>query len=208
MAVFDKPCLVDVDTQADFVLPTGALYVPGAEELIPIWKQLTEFGQTNHLWMLASMDRHRPDDPEFGQFLPHCIEGTSGQAKIPETLAARYQVIPYDKRDSTIDFQAQVIMEKQALDVFTNAQAEEIFAAIPCTTFAVYGLVTECCVRLAVLGLLQRGYRVHILADAIRAFDSAVGERALAEMANAGAGFIQSATFLEKVRQHLVSRAL
>jgi len=203
MAIFERPCLVDIDTQADFALPTGALYVPGTEEVIPIWKQLTEFGQANRLPMLASAERHRPDDPEFAHCAAHCIEGTAGQEKIPETLAARHQVIPFDKRDSTIDFQSQIIMEKPAVDIFSNAQAAQIVAAVSCSTFAVYGLATEGAVRLAVLGLLQRGCRVHLLSDAIRAFDPAAGERALAEIANAGAGFIQSATFIEKVRQHL-----
>jgi len=203
MAIFEKPCLVDIDTQVDFVMPSGALYVPGAEELIPIWKQLTEFGLANHLPMLASVNCHRPGDPEFADHPPHCIVGTPGQSKIPETLAPRHQFIPYDKGDSTIDFQAQVIMEKPTSDIFSNKQAAPIFSTIPCSTFTVYGLATESCVRLLVLGLLLHGHRVHVIADAIRAYDPAAGERALAEMANAGAGFIQSATFFEKVRGQL-----
>ena len=201
MAIFERPCLVDIDTQADFALPTGTLCVPGAQDLIPLWKKLTEFGQANHLPMVASMDCHRTNDPEFAQFPPHCIVGTPGHCKLPETLASNYQIVSPGEHE-TLDFQAQLILEKNTLDIFSNPQAEQIFGAIPCSTFAVYGLTSEYCVRVAVLGLLQRGYRVHVLSDAIRPGEAAAGERALAEMANAGAGFIQSATFLEKVRQH------
>jgi nicotinamidase/pyrazinamidase len=193
---------VDIDTQADFALPTGALYAPGAEELIPIWKRLTDFGEANLLPMVATMDCHRTNDPEFGQYPPHCIAGTPGHCKIPETLAGNYQIISPNERDTTIDFRSQIILEKNTLDVFTNVQAEQVFAAVACSTFAVYGLITEYCVRIAVLGLLMRGYKVHVVSDAIRPFDPAAGERALAEMANAGAGFIHSAAFFDKVRQH------
>ena len=206
MAVFERPCLVDIDTQVDFVLPSGALYVPGADELIPIWRQLTEFGEANHMPMIASVDSHRADDPEFAQYPPHCVEGTPGQSKIAETLAAHHQFVPNDKRETTVDFEAQVILEKQAFDVHTNVHAEEILGAVPCTTFVVYGVTTEICVHAAVLGLLGRGHRVHVLSDAIKPLDPAAGERALAEMANAGAGFIQSAAFFDKVRRHLDRR--
>jgi nicotinamidase/pyrazinamidase len=193
---------MDIDTQVDFAFPTGALYVPGAEELIPVWKKLTELGQANHLPMVASMDCHRPDDPEFAQYSPHCIVGTSGQRKIAETLCDNHQIISPEEGDVTVDFRSQLILEKNALDIFTNAKAAQIFAAISCSTFAVYGLTTEHGVRAAVMGLLQRGYRVHVISDAVRPLDPAVGERTLAELANAGAAFIQSATFIEKVRQH------
>jgi len=201
LAHFARPCLVDVDTQVDFALPTGSLYAPGAADLIPLWKELTEFGQADHLPMVATMDCHIPDDPEFALYPPHCVVGTPGQQKLPETLAASHQIIPPNERDITIDFESQVILEKNNLDVFTNALAAEVFGAIQCSAFAVYGLVTEYCVRIVVLGLLQRGHRVYVISDAIRPFEPAAGERALAEMANAGAGFIQSAAFFEKVRQ-------
>lgn len=206
MALFKRPCLVDIDTQVDFVLPSGALYVPGAEELIPVWRQLTEFGVANRLSMLASVDCHRPDDPEFAQYPPHCVAGTPGQSKIAETIATNHQFIPNDEREITVNFEVQVILEKQAIDVLTNVRAEGIFGAVPCTTFVVYGVTTEHCVCAAVLGLRGRGHRVHVLSDAVKPLDLAEGERALAEMANAGAGFIQSTAFIDKVRQHLAHR--
>lgn len=207
MPAFERPCLVDVDTQVDFVQPSGALYVPGAERLIPIWRELTEFAESNHLPMIATVDAHAPDDPEFSQYPPHCVIGTTGQNKIAETLAMNHQFIANVERETTVDFDSQIIIEKQAIDVFTNVHAEQIFAAVPCSTFVVFGVTTEYCVRAAVLGLLSRGYRVHVVSDAVRALDQQAGERALAEMANAGAAFVQSASFLDRARQHLVNRA-
>jgi len=208
MGSFENPCLVDIDTQVDFVLPHGALYVPGADEIIPVWERLTEFGVANRLIMLASVDCHAPDDPEFARYPPHCVVGTEGQRKIAETLAPDHLFISNDERDATIDFSKQVILEKQSLDVFTNVHADQIFGAVPCSTFAVYGVATEYCVRAAVLGLLSRGYRVHVVSDAVKALDPRAGENALAEMASAGASFITSSALMDKVRQHKANRPL
>jgi len=208
MGTFSRPCLVDIDIQVDFVLPEGALYVPGAEQLIPLWRELTAFGASHGLPMIASVCRHTADDPEFQQFPPHCVEGTPGQQKIPETLMERHQFISNRGRDTTIDFESQLILEKSDLDCFSNVHAEDIFSLIRCTTFVVYGLTTEYCVRVAVLGLLARGHRVHVVQDAIKPLEETAGERALAEMANAGAAFIQSGTFFERVRQHMANRVV
>ena len=42
MAMQTKVILWEVDTQADFMLPGGKLYVPGAEKLIPNIKRLAD----------------------------------------------------------------------------------------------------------------------------------------------------------------------
>jgi nicotinamidase/pyrazinamidase len=97
--------LVDIDTQRDFMLPGGALYVPGAEEIIPNLARLFDHARTARVPVLSSADCHAPDDPEFEQFPPHCIAGTDGQAKIPETLMSRYLVV---KPDREIDATEQV----------------------------------------------------------------------------------------------------
>jgi nicotinamidase/pyrazinamidase len=208
MGIFSKPCLVDIDTQIDFVRPEGALYVHGAQRLVPLWRELTAFGETNSLPMIASVVAHGEQDPESRPLPPHCVVGTPGQLKIPETLAMKYQFVPNERRDTTIDFETQVILEKQNLDVFTNVHAAEVFGMVQCSTFVLYGVTTEYSVRAAAFGLMAANHRVHVLSDAIKAIDDAAGERVLAELANAGAAFIQSAVFFDKVRQHLANRAL
>jgi nicotinamidase/pyrazinamidase len=51
----------------------------------------------------------------------------------------------------------------------------------------VYGIATEYCVRLAVLGLRERGYAVSVVVDAVKAIEEAAGVKALEEMREAGA---------------------
>ena len=67
----------DVDTQLDFLYPAGALYVPGAERLVPTLVKLTRFAAEHQLPMIATMDAHSEDDPEFTTWKPHCVEGPS-----------------------------------------------------------------------------------------------------------------------------------
>ena len=153
MGLFENPCFVDIDTQVDFVKSGGALYVEGAERLIPTWKKLTEFGEEHALPMIASADNHPPNDPEFEKFPPHCVQNTPGQRKIPETLCTDHQVIPNDPRETTIDFDNQIILFKQSYDVFTNVHADEVFGTVRCSAFVVYGVTTDYCIRCAVLGL-------------------------------------------------------
>ena len=54
-------------------------------------------------------------------------------------------------------------------------------------TFVVFGVVTEVCVRQATLGLLERGYQVRLVEDAIWPIDPKGGDEALAEMTSKGA---------------------
>src|SRR5205085_6340725 len=87
----------DVDTQIDFIQPEGKLYVPGAEEITESLRRLTKAATDVGILIVASTCAHQPGDAEFQQFPPHCLAGTPGQKKIPETLADESYVIPNRK---------------------------------------------------------------------------------------------------------------
>ena len=112
----------DVDTQADFICPDGRLYVPGAEEIVPNLRRLTEWAAGNGVLVIASVDAHHPDDPEFRIYPPHCLVGTAGQRKIPETRLPHALIIPNQRVDLPEDLTGyrQLVLEKQQLDVFSN----------------------------------------------------------------------------------------
>lgn len=166
----------DVDTQVDFISPDGKLYVPGAEKLIPTWKRLTDFAAQKSILVLGDVDAHLPDDEEFKVYRPHCLAGTSGQQKVPETILPKQYIIPNRKVELRRDLSPyqQVILEKQTLDVFTNPNTDELLKLLGTKPeVVVYGVVTECCVDLVARGLLERGYRVRLVTDAIRHWDEA-----------------------------------
>ena len=184
---------VDIDTQIDFIHDLGNLAVPGADDLCDNLKALTDFALVNKIKIIASMDAHSPDDSEFEIFPPHCVVGTEGQQKIEETTVENNSVITneaeaVDLVDSVSDFD-QILLEKQAFDVFTNRHAEAVIDSLQAEEYVVYGVATDYCVRAAVLGLLERGCRVTVVEDAIAPVEKQTGEESLKLMRGEGAVF-------------------
>ena len=190
----------DVDTQADFMLPGGKLYVPGAETLLPLLQRLREFAKQQHIPLVSTADAHATDDPEFQQWPPHCIRGTAGQLKVPETLGDQYLVVPRERRTPVTDEEfsryPQFILEKNMLDVFTSPQTDDLVKRLDAECYIVYGVATEYCVRCAALGLLERKQRVAVVRDAIRGIDATEGQKVLNELVAHGAELISSAEVL------------
>jgi nicotinamidase/pyrazinamidase len=184
----------EVDTQADFMLPGGKLYVPGAERLLPNIRRLTGAARQGRVLLISHGCYHTPDDPEFKTFPPHCIQGTPGSAYVPEALTERVVVIPNDPAAALPPDLAQcqqVLLEKQTLDIFESRHADELVKRLGKNAeFVVFGVVTEYCVRLAAKGLLERGRRVSVVKDAIETLKAEDGARTVAELQSLGAKFI------------------
>jgi nicotinamidase/pyrazinamidase len=184
----------EVDTQADFMLPGGKLYVPGAERLLPNIRRLTDAARQGRVFLVSHGCFHTKDDPEFKTFPPHCIQGTPGSAYVTEALTQKVVTIPNEPtaalpRDLT-QYQ-QILLEKQTLDIFESRHAEELVKRLgDDVEFVVFGVVTEYCVRFAAKGLLERGHRVSVVKDAIETLNAEDGERAVAELQARGAKFI------------------
>lgn len=179
----------DVDTQVDFLSPDGKLYVPGSEAIVPTLQRLTQWAAEHRTLVVASADAHHADDAEFHQWPPHCVVGTAGQQKIPETSLPRRLVLPNRPAEIPADLSAwqQVILEKQHLDVFTNPNAGTLVEQLGRPDVVLYGVVTELCVSAAARNLLQQGCRVTLVEDAIAAIDSAKAQQCLNEFAGLGA---------------------
>lgn len=191
--------LWEVDAQADFMLPEGKLYVPGAENIIPNLNRLVEVARQARALLISSSDAHRWDDPEFRNWPSHCLQGTPGAQLIPEARAGRQLVIP-NRQDFVVpaDLGAyeQILLEKNTLDIFDNPNTDKLLAQLnlPRKTdvhagpdFLVFGVVTEYCVCCAADGLLRRGFRVGIVKDAIQSLDEKKGRAILDELESRGA---------------------
>jgi nicotinamidase/pyrazinamidase len=191
---------VDVDTQADFMLPGGRLYVPGAEKLLPTLARLRDFAEQHNVPVLTSTDAHATDDPEFEQWPPHCVRGTPGQLKVPESLVRKYMVVPQERRtlltDEELHRYRQWILEKDDLDLFTNPQADDLVRRLDAEQYVVYGVATEYCVKFAAKGLLERKRPVTLLVDAIKEIKSEDGQAVLRELQAAGAKLAESKEIL------------
>ena len=168
-----KTVFFDVDTQIDFLYPAGALSVPGAESIVGALGALTRYAAAKGLQIISTADAHSEDDPEFKIWKPHCVVGTTGQKKTAATLLER-------------SGPAQIIIEKQHLDCFTNPNLRPLLDEIRPDRYVLYGVVSEVCVQYAAFGLLETGAKVELVTDAIKSLNSAAEEKMIAEFKHRG----------------------
>src|ERR1700740_3119507 len=109
----------EVDTQADFMLPGGRLYVPGAERLLPNIRKLTDAARQGLVFLVSHGCYDAKDDPEFKILRPHCIQGTTGAELVPEALTERVLRIANEAAATLprdLSQYQQILLEKQTLD--------------------------------------------------------------------------------------------
>jgi len=178
---------VDIDSQLDFLYPAGALYVPGAERIVPAIARLNGFAAAQGMPVVSTTDAHAEDDREFQVWPHHCIAGTWGQRKAEATLLGRRLTIPNRECALELEGAQQIVIEKQTVDVFQAPNLSRVVEKLRAERFVVYGVVTEICVLYAVRGLLKTGCPVVVVVDAIETLRREDGEAALAEMCAGGA---------------------
>ena len=177
--------LWDVDTQVDFMLREGKLYVPGAEETIPAAKRLVDAARAAGIVHVASADDHELTDPEISDepdfrntYPPHCLRGTTGAEKVPETkqedpVPFGLVPIPPGLVPGYLEGKREILLLKKNFNVFTNPNADAVLDALDPDEVILFGVATDVCDDAAILGLLQRGRRVRFVEDAARGLDEA-----------------------------------
>jgi nicotinamidase/pyrazinamidase len=181
-----KTVFVDVDTQLDFLYPAGALYVPGAERIVPAVEGLNRYAAANGIPVLSTTDAHSEDDPEFRDWPPHCVAGTVGQHKPAATLLERRVVVP--NRDGAVSIAAaqQIVLEKQTIDVFQTRSIRSVLEALAADRFVIYGVVTEICVSVMARGLLGTGKSVTLVTGATQSLNGEKAAQAIEEIRSLG----------------------
>jgi nicotinamidase/pyrazinamidase len=172
----------DVDTQADFIMPEGKLYIPGAQTLVETISDIRRFALDQDYSMIASTDWHSPDDPEISDtpdyrttFPPHCLAHRPGAERV-----GYRGVVPMDIIDQSpaqrhylhrlvAVGQYHIVLRKSAIDVFTNPNTIPLLHAIRPRVIVVFGVVLDFCVRLTVETLLRESTaRLIVLSDAVK----------------------------------------
>ena len=197
---------VDIDTQFDFIMPKGKLYVAGAEKLISNLEYLTRSAVKNDILIISSVDTHRKNDPEFKQFPPHCVKGTFGQRKIPQALLKSYVFIPLgilgrkELLRKLKDYK-QLIFQKNTYDVFVNLNLLRVLKAFKAAF--VYGVALDYCLKYAVLGLLQAGLKVYLVTDATKPVHSKAEKPLLSVFKKNGVQLIKTTNIQAEIRRAL-----
>jgi nicotinamidase/pyrazinamidase len=202
----------DVDTQVDFMLPSGSLPVPGAPGLLPNLGRLTAAARAAGVTIVHTADDHERHDPEFGDdpdfvdtFPPHCLRGTPGAERLSETAAAPGAVdIPPDGAGidlGTVAAAAEVVLRKNRFDAFSNPAAGPLLRALAPEKIVVYGVALEVCDRYAVEGMLALDPRFEIVVveDAVAALDPVRGASLLDDWRRRGVRVISTDQVLMEI---------
>jgi nicotinamidase/pyrazinamidase len=190
----DPKGFFDVDTQLDFMMPYGKLYVKGADQILPNIGKLYKYAVENKIPVIATVDAHTEEDPEFKLFPPHCIKGTPGQRKVPESTLKSNLVIGLGEDMPLFgpERPQQIIIEKRTFDIFDNPNTERLLQMLGLKEWIVFGVATDYCVKAAALGLLKRGYSTLVVSDAIKGVREDTTRSALQELRLAGAHFVNT----------------
>jgi nicotinamidase/pyrazinamidase len=197
----------DVDTQYDFMKADGKLYVPDAEQIIPNLKKLTDYAHGHGIRIVASADDHVAAHPEISDtpdwkttFPPHCLRGTAGQRKIPETALRDPLVIEPDSQDpqrlaaKVQGHGGDILFHKHRFDVFTNPNVLPVLHAVDPHDIVLYGVALDVCDKYAIEGLLEHRPQARLFAvvDAMKPIDRDVAEHLLREWGDEGVRLVKT----------------
>ncbi len=170
--------LWDVDTQVDFMYPHGKLYVPGAEHTIPAMQRLVDAARAAGIVHVASADDHEltdaeiADEPDFrNTYPPHCLRGTRGALKIPETEQEDPVPITLELLPERYLQGREFLILTKTFDVFTNPNTDVLLDRLDPDEVVVFGVATDVCDDAAIRGFLARGRKVTFVEDAARGLD-------------------------------------
>jgi len=169
-----------VDVQNDFC-PGGALAIADGDAVVPVLNAWTAAAGKRGLPVYASRDWHPRRHPSFrdqgGEWPPHCIQDTDGARFHPDV----------ELPDDAVVVTKGVRFDQDQYSAFDQTGLAHQLRSDGVERLIVGGLAQDVCVRATVLAGCQAGFEVILLTDGTRPVDPAAGERALREMAEAGA---------------------
>jgi nicotinate phosphoribosyltransferase len=136
-----------------------------ARRIIPNVQRLLKGELAKGAKVFFACDHHAPDDEEFKQFPPHCIEGTAEAEVIPELAGYEGEVIP-----------------KRRFSAFFDTPLGDKLEKLNPDKLIVCGVCTHICVCHTVSDARNRDYKVEVPVDCVASFDEAAHHFALRHM--------------------------
>jgi len=121
-----------------------------ARDIIPNIQRLLEKELKQGAKVFYPCDHHKPDDPEFKLFPPHCIEGTLEVELIPELSQYHGEIIP-----------------KRHFSALYDTSLERKLKELNPEVIVICGVCTDICVMHTVADARNRGYEVEIPVDCV-----------------------------------------
>jgi len=176
----------DVDTQFDFMMPEGRLYVPGAETIVETVSAARRWALDHGISIMADIDWHRTDDPEISEspdfketFPPHCMAGHPGSERVGDLGQVPIDYVEIDEaeeahlRKLTQRDPFHIVIRKNGLDVFENPNTDKLVDLVNPRHVVVFGVALDFCVAYVLQGLAKhKGLELFLLTDATKGLGS------------------------------------
>ena len=163
--------LLDIEVQRDFFALGGSCFNEQGQAAAFQIARLFHWARVSHVPVISTVLRVRSNEIGPLSDVPHCIEGTEGEEKLPRTIMPRHINLGLrnstDLPDDIFDHYQQVIFEKRNTNIFAHARAERLLTELPRTTFIICGAGAACGILQAAVGLRSRDFAVIIASDAV-----------------------------------------
>lgn len=176
--------VIVVDMQRDFVAADGALPVGDAEAIVaPMQAWLAALDPAEIAGVLFTADTHVPEiyaqSAEAGQFPPHCEKGMPGWELVVAPAAIDPAIPVYTLEKGVFDMWAEPGLVLERLATGETIEREAFFETLRRTgieAVTVVGVAADYCVRWAVEGLIERGFRVTVPPSLTRGIARQIGQ--------------------------------
>lgn len=211
--------LVVVDTQFDFVMPYGKLYVPGAERIIPSgYRVLINLNPEEYRFVLRTMDTHTESSyqgsteqqgwPEKGipPYPIHCVADTPGWKNVFDFNNVNVRIQHFELKKKVFDAWenpwAQMPHVVKPITLYDNTwftlKRDEFFKQIRrdygIETLTVFGVASDRCVKDFIAGALDFGFAVEVVEDACAGLEHSI-RQVVYENFDGQVTFLQSKDF-------------
>ena len=186
--------LIDVDTQKDFLLPTGRACVRNQAEVLTNIRRVMAWARRGKVPVISTAEVY-PNNNGCSA-ISYCLDGTEGQKKVSCTLLNGRISFPADNKNAlpadVLLAYRQVILHKRCIDPFDEPRIDRLLSEVEADEFILIGAGTEYAVRATALGLLHRGKKVSIIVDALGSHNQRKARLALRVMKAKGAKLIMT----------------
>jgi nicotinamidase/pyrazinamidase len=200
--------LIIVDPQNDFVLTTGALSVPGAQDAVPLINLL----RTQNEWdvVAVSADRHpanhgsfqtnnpgsvlyeefvRPNGEKQVPWPDHCVKGTKGAKFVDSMMRSNNDWHVYKGQDPEVEqysaFEGETVLPPELAQTDETSLAT-LLKEKGITQVTICGFATDYCVYNTALDAKKAGFETSVFLNACRGVKKETTEAAIADMRDKG----------------------
>ena len=203
----------DLDTQYDFLMPDGKLYMEGADQIIPVVSDVRAMALDHGCLILASQDWHSLENPEISEtpdyretFPPHCMAGTPGAARVGYLGHLPIDYVGFEPRNPgeleelVQAKQFHVVVRKEAISIFSNPNTANLIELTAPGRIIVFGVALDVCVADALRGLARfAGIELLLVRDATKGLGIVPDKQILDELQSLGVEITESSRLDEMV---------